>query len=580
LGVSLLLALVAAGGVSLRMVRSGSPTSAAHGTKVVVVLPFKNLGPVAEQYFADGLTEELTSRLAGLSGLRVISRTSADQYRASPKSLRTIGAELGAGYVLEGSVRWERNAAGQPGRIRVTPQLIAVTDDSHLWSQVYESELTEVFAVQSQIAEQVTAALDVALRGTERAALARGGTRSAEAYDLYLRGNEYFGRSYDRNDLLGAVELYQKAVTLDSGFAPALARLSRAHAAMYWFYHDRSRSRLAEAKRAVDAALAVAPDLAESHIALGYYNYWGERSFDRALREFESVRATQPNNGDLQHAIGYVQRRLGRWDEATASLEEARRYDPRSPVTTLDLADVYVNRRRYADGEPLIERAIQLAPDWASPYANKAMLYLVWRGDLQRSRAVMGQALARVGPGRLAQALTIADGISASLLTADTVFRPAVDAVTVEAFEGDRARYYMFKAEAAGFRGLRESERAYADSARRLLEVRARHLPDDAKVTVRLGQAYARLGLTEQAIAAGRRATSLTPVSADANSGPFIATHLAEIYMMVGDTAQAVATLEPLLRVASWISPAELRADPLWAPLRAHPRFRVIAEMR
>jgi serine/threonine-protein kinase len=207
------------------------------------------------------------------------------------------------------------------------------------------------------------------------------------------------------------------------------------------------------------------------------------------------------------------------------------------------------------------------------------MLYLVWRGDLRRARAVVGQALSRVGPGRLAQALIIADAISASLLTADTVFRPAVDAVTAEAFEGDTARYYMFKAEAAGFQGRRERERSYADSARQVLEPRARDQPDDARVIVRLGQAYARLGRKEQAIAAGRRAATLTPVSADANSGPFIAMHLAEIYMMVGDTDQAVATLEPLLSVPSWISPAGLRADPLWEPLRSHPRFRVIAEM-
>ncbi|HEY8258214.1 MAG TPA: tetratricopeptide repeat protein, partial [Gemmatimonadales bacterium] len=448
---------------------------------------------------------------------------------------------------------------------------------SHLWSQVYEAELTEVFGVQSQIAEQVTTALDVALRGQERTALAKGGTRSPEAYDLYLRGNEYFGRSYDRNDLLGAVELYRKAVALDSSFALALARLSRANAAMYWFYHDRTQARLDDAKRAVDAALRAAPDLAETHIALGYFYYWGERNFDRALSEFESVQRTQPGNADLLHAIGYVQRRLGRWEEATVSLEEARRYDPRSPVTTLDLADTYISRRRYADGEPLIDRAIQLAPDWASPYANKAMLYLLWRGDRERSRAVVGQALSRVGPGRLAQALTIADGISASLLTADTLFGPAVDAVTAEAFEGDTARFFMFKAEAAGFRAQHDGERRYADSARRLLEAKVRDHPDDAKMAVRLGQAYARLGLKDKAIELGRRAVALTPVSADANSGPFIATHLAEIYMLVGELDQAVATLEPLLAVASWISPAELRTDPVWAPLREHRKFRALS---
>ncbi|MGH7497752.1 MAG: protein kinase domain-containing protein, partial [Gemmatimonadales bacterium] len=266
------LVLTGAGVWFARMKHPSSAVAGRQQMRVLAVLPFKNLGPAGDQYFADGLTEELTSRLAGLSGLRVISRTSADQYRASGKSLRTIGAELGAGYVLEGSVRWERGApGGGPGRIRVTPQLIAVGDDSHLWSRVYEEELGAVFAVQSAIAEQVTTALDVALRGPERAALAAGGTRQPEAYDFYLRGLDYLNRSNQASDLKAAAELFTESVTVDPGFAQAQARLARAHLQVYWHYYDHTDARLQLARKALDAAVALAPDLAETHIALGFY---------------------------------------------------------------------------------------------------------------------------------------------------------------------------------------------------------------------------------------------------------------------------------------------------------------------
>ena len=270
------LLLVVAAGIAWGMRRMADRAAAerAAGPRVVAVLPFKNLGPPGDQYFADGLTEEITSRLAGLSGLRVISRTSADQYRTSAQSVRAIGAELGADYVLEGSVRWARDSGGV-GRLRVTPQLIRVGDDSHLWAATYEAALGEVFRLQSEIAERVTTALDVALRAPERAALAAVGTRNPEAYDFYLRGNEYVGRGTERSDVLAAIDLYQRAVGLDSTFAAALAKLARAEAAMYWFYYDHSPGRLARAKRAADAAVRFGPDLAEARVALGYYYYWG-----------------------------------------------------------------------------------------------------------------------------------------------------------------------------------------------------------------------------------------------------------------------------------------------------------------
>jgi serine/threonine-protein kinase len=540
--------------------------------RVLAVLPFKNLGAPGDQYFADGLTEELTGRLAGLGGLRVISRTSAEQYRESPKSLREIGGELGAGYVLEGSVRWARSQGG-PGKVRVTPRLISVVDDSPLWGDEYEVELTEVFRVQSEIAQRVTAALDLALRAPERASLAAAGSATPAAYDFYLRGNEYAARSYSRGNIEAAVDLYRRAVSLDSSFALAWARLGRAHSAMHWFYYDRSPARLDSARTAVETAIRLSPDRPEARVARGYYYYWGLVDYPRALEEFEAARRQQPSNSELLTAIGYVERRLGRWDSALARLEEAVRYDPRSALRTLDLADTYMSVRDYAEAERRFDRAIQLAPDWAEPYAYQAMLYLVWRGDRERAREVIRRALTRVSGGRMAQALVIPDAISASLLTADSGFAAAVDAVRPAAFDGDSARYHLLRAEASAFRGDRTGERAHGDSARVLLERQVGGRPDDAKLLAWAGLAYARAGRKAEAIRAGRRATELLPTTQDANSGPFLLTRLAQVYTLVGEPDQALGILEGLLAIPSWISPGELRADPIWAPLRGHPRF-------
>jgi TolB-like protein/Flp pilus assembly protein TadD len=556
---------------------AGNAAASVQADRVLVVLPFKNLGDPADQYFADGLTEEITSRLASLSDLRVISRTSADQYRNTDKSLKEIGAELGAGYVLEGSVRWVRADSGA-GRVRVTPQLIQASDDSHLWAATYEVELNEVFRVQSEIAERVTSALDLALRTPERAALATAGTHSAEAYDYYLRGNEYAARSYGRSDTEAAADLYARAVALDSAFVLAQARLARTQAAMYWFYHDRSPSRCEAARRAADISVRLAPDLPETRIAQGYYQYWCRRALDAALGHFEAALARQPGNSELLTAIGYVERRRGRWDEATTRFAEALRYDPRSALRTLDLADTYMSTGKYVEAEQLFDRAIQLSPDWADPYAYKAMLFVVWQGDLARARNVVTQALTRVTADRLVQALTIPDGVSAWLLTADSSYAATLAGLGPAPFDGDSARLHLVRAEQAWYSNDRAATRAHGDSASAILARRVRAEPDDAKLLARTGVALAFAGRRSEAIAAGRRAAELLPPSADANSGPFIHVQLARIYAIVGEPAEAIRTLEPLIGRPGWITPGELRTDPTWAPLRSEPGFAALLE--
>ncbi len=473
-------------------------------------------------------------------------------------------------------MRWARDGAGV-GRLRVTPQLIRVTDDSHLWAATYDAELGEVFRLQSEIAEQVTTALDVALRAPERAALAAVGTRNPEAYDLYLRGMDYLGRTNQEPDLRNAARFFEQAVKADPAFAQAQARLSRVHAQLYWHHYDRTDARLRLAKQAADAAKALAPDLAETRMALGFYHYWGELDFASAHREFEAARRQQPSNSELLQAIGYVERRQGRWEESLARFIEALRYDPRSGIRNFEAGDNYFSLHMYPEAEHYLDRARTLSPDWNNPYIYKAWLYVSWKGDLAAARAVMRDGLSRIEAGRFAPGLLTGDRISASLVTADTSFAPMLAGLSVTSYAGDSARYYLLKAEAAMFRRDRPAERAYGDSARGLLEARRRVRPDDEKMLTILGLAYAHLGRYDEAIRVAERAAERLPVAKDAVSGPFLQSNLARVYMMAGRPDRAIAILERLLSIPSWITPAELRSDPIWTPLRTHPRFKALS---
>jgi serine/threonine-protein kinase len=553
-----------------------SPAAAPAGQRMLVVLPFRNLGDSADAYFADGLTEELTSRLASLSGLRVISRTSAEQYRASGRPLKEIGAELGAGYVLEGSVHLDRGSTGA-SRVRVRPRLISVANDSQLWSEPYEVELTEVFRVQTDIAERVSRSLDLALRAPEREALANVGTRDPVAYDFYLRGNDYLGRSNQQADLASAASLFTQAVQADPGFAAAWAKLARCHTQIHWHHYDRTDARLALAKAALDSAVRLAPELPETRTAMGFYRYWGFLDYEGAIREFEASLRLQPSNSDLLQAIGYVERRRGRWEKSLGRFVEALRYDPRSGQRSFDVGDNYLSLHLFPEADHYLDRAMALSPDWSNPYIYRAWLQVVWRGDLARGRELMAQGLARIEPGRFAAGLQTGDRISASLVTADSTFWSMLDGLSLATFAGDTVRYHLLKAETAAFRRRAAAERAHGDSARALIQQRLRPMPDDAKTLATLALAYMHLGRHAEAIRAGERAAALLPVEEDAVSGPFVLAYLARVYAVAGRDDKATEVLERLMGTDSWITPAELRADPIWEPLREYPAFRKLA---
>ncbi|NIN91905.1 tetratricopeptide repeat protein, partial [bacterium] len=328
--------------------------------KMLVVLPFENLGPPEDEYFAEGLTEELTSRLSSLHGLGVISRTSAKMYKDTDKTIKQIGEELGVDYVLEGSVRWDRTP-DERGRVRITPQLIRVSYETHLWSESFDRVIEDIFSVQSEIAEQVTKQLDITVLEPERKALLAKPTDSLEAYNYYLKGlkHQYQGwlnaepKEFDRS-----VELLGKAIELDPDFVTAHIWISLIHSWMYFSGWDRAEERLEKSKAAVDRALELDPDLPEAHLALGFYYYRGHRDYDRASEIFEFVQKARPNTPPT--LLGYIQRRQGKWEESLENLKKAFKLNPRVDDTPFQIGLSYRFLRRYQEAEEWFNRALSL----------------------------------------------------------------------------------------------------------------------------------------------------------------------------------------------------------------------------
>jgi TolB-like protein/Flp pilus assembly protein TadD/tRNA A-37 threonylcarbamoyl transferase component Bud32 len=543
-------------------------------TPTIAVLPFQNLGAAEDGYFAEGITEEITSRLAMLPHLGVISRTSANQYRGTGKSLKTIGRELGAEYVLEGSVRWEKSP-GRSSRVRVTPQLIRVSDDRHLWAGQYDETLEEVFQVQSRIAERVASALELALQEPDRQALAAKPTASLRAYDFYLRGNDYFSRAGDPAGLRMAEGMYTRATELDPAFALAFARLARTHIWQFQIFSDRTKVRLAKARSAADSALQLQPRLPEAHLALGQIHYWGELDYQRALQEFRIAQAGDPGNGDLAWARGLVERRLGQWEQAVADLRRAVDLDPRSLVKNLDLFELYLRRREYAEAARYVDRALELEPD--SPvYIYKALLIVARDGDLRKAAGALKEGISQAGMDGVVFWAPQFDVGAAVWHELDSTAQAAVDRLSLDRFGTDSGGYYLAKARVQHYRGDLRAARVYFDSAAGVLEGRTRARPDDPALHAALAFAYAGLGRRDGAIREGRLAVEMRPASKDTWYGVDMLRNLAVVYATLGEADSAVKQLRVLLSVPSWISVPWLRADPTWDPVRRDPGFQAL----
>ncbi|MEE8404516.1 MAG: hypothetical protein V3S17_03905, partial [candidate division Zixibacteria bacterium] len=508
--------------------------------------------------------DEITSRLAIVSELAVISRTSAKKYKNTKKDISTIVNELDLDFILEGTIRWDKS--GDTDRVRITAQLIKAPDNTNIWAGSYERALTQIFAVQKEIATEIVYALKIKLTDSEKKAIAETQTTNIDAYDFYLRGNQYFYRGWERTDLETAGELYGKAIKLDSNFAEAYAMLSRVHSSIYWEYYDRSEERCQSAFDNAIQAIELSTKSPKSYVALGYYYYHCRRDYGMALVQFRKGLTIDPNNSNLYSAIAAVQIRQSRILESLENQEQALSLNPLSHIITFDIAVTLGILRRFEEADKNLQKTIDLAPDLSIAHVYRACLPILRAGDIAESERILRDAmnLTNLGESRYYWWLLKMINVTPEM----TLLLPNTDTVA----------YYLFKAQYSRLSGEPEQEKIYADYAKNILGRKLEESRDDAWFHSSLGLAYAGLRLQDSAIAHGKRALELLSSSDDYFDSPFLLFNFAEVLVIFGLHDEALEQLELIMSMPGFTSPPYLKKDPIWGPLRNYPRFKALIE--
>ena len=540
--------------------------------KMLAVLPFENLGGEEDEGFADGITDAITSRIAKISGLGVIARTSVLQYKGTTKRIQEIGTELGVGYILEGTILWDKS--GDTDRVRIIPQLIQVSDESHIWTETYARALTGIFEVQADIASSIAEKLDIALLQPEREALQDHPTENMEAYRAYLRAMELSYQDIGGRNIEMREVLLEKAVTLDPGFALAFAELSQVHD-FFFHYGDKTDERRERALGAVQEALRLQPDLPEAHFAYGRYYYFTLRDYEKARSELLIAKAGLPNSFKVIAALGVLSKRQGKYEEAIDIYQEGLRLNPVYAPIAIEIAFCYQALRQYEKAMEFFDLTISLRPDNARIYDYKYRLYLDM-GDVIGARQVIQNAREYIGeadPWTSYELSLFQRDYETALKWLDSMPKDNL------AFSSTWEPTVLKKA--LTFRYMDERVKALSafDSSRVWLESKLKEFPEDFRLHETIGITFAGLGDTVKAIAHGQRACELMPTSKDVFIGAKMNLSLAIIYSLLGDADEACIGLEQLLQRPSFYgSVGRLRLDPMWDPLRDHPRFKALIE--
>ncbi len=537
--------------------------------KSIAVLPFENLSDEKENaYFADGIQDDVLTNLSKVGDLKVISRTSVMPYRGKASNVREIGKTLGVGAILEGSVRRIGN------RVRVNVQLINAESDEHMWAEDYDRDLTDVFAIQTDLAQQIVRELQAKLSPIEKAQIERRPTENGEAYLAFMQGHEMFYRPDKfRSNTEKAGQLFEKATKLDPNFAGAFAALAWVHD---WNYHDfdPTPARKEKARAAAVEALRLQPTLPEAHLAMGFYYYYCERDYQGALNEFAIAKLSLPNSPEVYMAIGAIERRQGKWKESTANLERAASLSPKDAWVLQNLADNYYATRNFEAADKIFDRAIQAAPGSFAARAEKASLAIDWKGDLGEMERQLAQVPTGFDPDGL---------ITYARLQLLILQRKFPDALALlqqspqDLYHKNKPKD-LFEGAIYTYSNNKEKARPAFERARPIVEKALLESSDDASRHVTLGLILAGLGKKDAAIAEGKRAVELLPESQDALEGPKTAVALAQIYAWTGEKDQALQLLERSLSTPNGVTVPSLRLDPIWDPLRTDPRFQALID--
>ncbi len=541
--------------------------------KSIAVLPFENLSDEKENaYFADGIQDDVLTNLSKIGDLKVISRTSVMPYRGKASNLREIGKALGVATILEGSVRRIGN------RVRVNVQLINAENDEHIWAEDYDRDLTDVFAIQTDLAKKISGELQAKLSPAEKAQMERKPTENGEAYLAFVQANNLGCAFEDFDKLKQSEQLYDRAVQLDPNFAVALARSSLLQS---WIVHnfDRTSERREKARALAERALQLQPDLPEAHLAVGYSYYYGDNNYDAALREFEIAQRGLPNESDAYLAIGAIQRRQGKWAESTANLEKAVGLNPKDIWSLQNLTFNYAMLRNYDVAYKTIDRALALDPNALEPLEVKSKLAIAEKGDFSvaekafeavKSIPMTNEQKAKITSER-ADVLILQRKYREGLQEAESL----PDDMLASFSKGLGGKYYLI-----GFVRKALQDEAGARTAflktKELLDAQLKQSPDSPDVHILLAKVLAYLEEKDAALAEAQRATELLPESKDAFGGPEIAAGVAEVHAILGDNGRAIEILDGLLSRPSGVTVQGLKINPIWDPLRNDPRFQAL----
>jgi TolB-like protein/Flp pilus assembly protein TadD len=557
---------------------SSSSTAVIAPEKSIAVLPFENLSEEkANAYFAEGVQNEILTKLAAVRDLKVISRTSTAKYQSKPDNLKTVAQELGVSTILEGAVQ----RAGD--KVRVNVQLIDARADTHLWAKSYDREFKDVLSVESEVAEQIANALKANLSPSESHVLAAVRTQNTEAYDLFLRAQYEFHQAesslavdaYDRADAF-----YRQALARDPNFAEAAAGLAYSQLSRHWFVSPLAPRELEQVKSIIDRALALAPDSPEAHFALGVFFYWGHRQYDEALAEFNRTLELQPNNALARQFCGWVYRRRGEWERSLVDVQRAQELDPRDPQIPANLGATYVTLRLWSDAERSELRALAIDPHSVVAASILAMTRLNGMSDIDSARRAFDgiPASIRTGPQSFQGEVTAIIGTRVYLYVIERRFSDAFQAFEKEGSNSDLGHFQQLAGRAAlrVLEGKIEAAKSAGEEALPLLEARLRERPDDTFAMTELPWVYLALGRNADALRLARQAADSIPVEKDALSGAFFQTGLAQIEARAGAPEEAVKRLRHLLSIPAGqrISIARLKIDPVWDPIRNRPDFQ------
>ena len=550
-------------------------------TKSIAVLPFENLSDdKGAAYFADGIQDEILTKLASIADLKVISRTSTAKYKSKPEDLKTVSQQLGVANVLEGSVQ---KAAG---KVRVNVQLIDARADSHLWAKTYDRDLADVFAIQSEVAQEIADSLQARLSPAEANALASAPTKDTEAYDLFLKGEfeqrvangNFRPESFDQ-----AAVWYKEAIARDPNFALAIAQLAICQLRRHWLTDPLSEADVMEAGRMAKQALTLAPDLAEAHGALGLFYYYGFRQYEPALAEFQRVIELQPNSSLGTPFLAYIHRRQGKWDQTVEELKRSIELDPRNSIFLSDLAETDIFLRQWSEGQEMARRAVNIDPHSATGMRMLLLASLNRTGNAQEALRL----LATFPPDDLLLPNTgmydMVIGTRGETFALGRDFKSALKAWEsgTAAAINDRQRFAA-RAAIRVMAGDLPGAEADAEKARELLEERQREHPNDTRSLRALSWVYLGLNRKTDALNTAQKSVELLPLEKDAVLGSGNLAALAEIQAQVGDVKGAVENLKKLLLIPAGetISTVRLKIDPVWDPIRNDPAFQQLLTMK